>query len=235
MTQSEIQKKLEGGDITPRDEVNFYAAVRALYTARVAYILKWFQLKEPVVKDSQFVNFFTKEECDFGMVATFVQRYPALLDFKDEDLDKLNEEFIDYQTLSREDIPTSVWDEASERVDAEGGGISWRMVTVWGYLRGLKLPGVQVRRFPMLSKVAQVVLTIPHSNVGEESFSPSFARSDEMTVGVCSLMELFLPWSLWKWIYLSHALSINHPRESWMMPSRRRHCTTSSTVTNRTR
>ena len=143
-------------------------SVRAFYTAGVAYILKWFPLKEPVVKDSQFVNFFTKEKCDFGMVATFVQRYPALLDFKNEDLNKLNEEFIDYQTLSREDIPTSVWDEASERVDAEGGGISWRMDTVWGYLRGLKLPGVEVSRFPMLSKVAQVVLTIPHSNAGEE-------------------------------------------------------------------
>ena len=170
MTRSEIQKKLEGGEITPRDEVKFYAAIRAFYTAGVAYILEWFPLKEPVVKDSQFVNFFTKEECDFGMVATFVQRYPALLDFKDEDLDKLNEEFIDYQTLSREDIPTSVWDEASERVDADGGGISWRMDTVWSYLRILKLPGVEVRRFPMLSKVAQVVLTILHSNAGEERF-----------------------------------------------------------------
>lgn len=168
ITRSEIQKKLDGGDISPRNVAKFFAAVRSFYSASVAYILKWLPWKEPVVKDSKFVDFFMKNECDFSMVTTYVQRYPALVAADNEQLDKLNEEFVDYQTLSKEDIPESVWNEASEVVDAQGVVLFWRMDIIWGHLAQMKLPGTGILRFPQLANVAQVVLTIPHSNAGEE-------------------------------------------------------------------
>lgn len=168
LTRSKLQKKLDEGDISPQQMKNFYASVRAFYCKTVEYIIKWFPLKEPVVRDSQFVDFFTKEQCDFSMVTNYVQRYPALLNFKDEDLDKLNEEFVDYQTLHKNDIPGSVWEEATERVDGEGTATLWRMDTIWGHLAEMKLPGLDVHRFSMLPTIAHVVLTIPHSNAGEE-------------------------------------------------------------------
>ena len=39
---------------------------------------------------------------------------------------------------------------------------------LWGYLRCLKTPGTTRNEFDLLFKVAEVVMTIPHLNAGEE-------------------------------------------------------------------
>ena len=112
VTRSEICKKLEGGDITDHDVKKFYSSVIAFYASAVTYALKWFPLDNAVVKDSEFVDFNTKEECDFSMVCTFIERYPKLLNFKDRELDKVCEEFLGYQAMSRDEIPKDIWDDA---------------------------------------------------------------------------------------------------------------------------
>ena len=52
----------------------FYSSVIAFYMSAVTYVLKWFPLHEAVIKDSEFVKFRKKEECDFSMVCTFIER-----------------------------------------------------------------------------------------------------------------------------------------------------------------
>ena len=61
------------------------------------------------------------------------------------------------------------------------------MDTIWDYLSTVALPGLETLRFSRLSKVAKVVLTIPHSNAAEERV---FSRSKEMIGGSCSWKEL---------------------------------------------
>ena len=55
---------------------------------------------------SKIVNLSTsvKRKNDFSMVCTFIERYPKLLKLKDRELDKLCEEFIDYQAMSRDHV-----------------------------------------------------------------------------------------------------------------------------------
>ena len=72
VTRSEVHKKLEGGDITNHDVKKFYSSVIAFYASAVTYVMKWFPL-DAVVKDSEFVDFNKKEECDFSMVCTFIE------------------------------------------------------------------------------------------------------------------------------------------------------------------
>ena len=112
VTSSEIHKRLENGDITDQNVRNFYLSVRQFYVTAVSYIIKWFPLNEDVVKDSQFVDFEVKDQCDFVMVCTFIKKYPKLLKFTNTELDELNEEFLDYQALPRSAIPQTVWDNA---------------------------------------------------------------------------------------------------------------------------
>jgi len=149
---------------------NFYSSVIAFYEAAVAYVFKWFPLHETLVKDSQFVDFSKKEECDFSMVCAFIERYPKLLSFTDKELDKVCEEFLDYQAMSRDEIPQHVWDEAVCHEDGEGSTkVTYhRMDRIWGHIADMKLPGIDSARFARLAEVAKLVLTIPHSNVGEE-------------------------------------------------------------------
>ena len=164
VTSSEIHKSLESGEITDQDVRKFYLSVRQFYTTAVSYIMKWFPLNDNVVKDSQFVDFEVKEQCHFAMVCTFVKRYPKLLTFTNTELDKLNEEFLDYQALSKDAIPQTVWDNAVCYEVAEGDQKKTyhRMDTIWSYLVQVKIPGMDIYRFSKLGRVAKVVLTIPH-------------------------------------------------------------------------
>ena len=84
------------------------------------------------------------------------------------ELTKLGEEFIQYQLLTKEDIPQSVWDEACVKESEEEEEEShYRMDVLWHHLSKVK-GGDGRLTFPRLSKVSKLVLTIPQSNAGEE-------------------------------------------------------------------
>ena len=95
------------------------------------------------------------------LLNTFVRRFSAFLD--NINIDKLNEEFIDYQLLSSNDIPSSI--KKSANLCEED---PHRIDILWGYVRGVKEPGTSQTKFELLFRVAEVVMTIPHSNAGEE-------------------------------------------------------------------
>ena len=80
------------------------------------------------------------------------------------------EEFLDYQAMSREEVPHAVWDEAVCHEYGEGSTkmTYHRMDRIWGHIADMKLPGMDSARFARLAEVAKLVLTIPHSNAREE-------------------------------------------------------------------
>ena len=81
------------------------------------------------------------------------------------ELSKISEEFIQYQLLNNTDIPCSVWDDA--RVQDDDDNCHYHMDVIWCYLSMLK--GSDGRpTFSRLSKIAKLVLVLPHSNAGEE-------------------------------------------------------------------
>ena len=169
VTRSQINKKLDEGDITDRDVKKFYSSV---FATAVSYVLKWFPFHESVIRDSQFVDFTNKEKFDFSMVCTFIERYPKLLKFSVRELDKVSEEFLDYQAMSKEEIPQYVWDDAAcyevDEATNTNKAKYFRMDRIWSHISQMKLPGLDTARFSCISLVAKLVLTIPHSNAGEE-------------------------------------------------------------------
>ena len=79
----------------------------------VAHVLKWFPLNEPLIRDSEFLDFNKKEGCSFSNITTFVECYPKLLPFSHKEVDRLSEEFLEYQSLSKQDVPPKVWENAT--------------------------------------------------------------------------------------------------------------------------
>eukprot|EP00731_Ephydatia_muelleri_P033141 Em0025g97a len=75
------------------------------------------------------------------------------------------EEFTDYQLLMHNAIPSDVWNKAV--TDEDEHTTYHRMDIVWHHLSSLKAPDGNPR-FNRLSKIAKVVLVIPHSNAQEE-------------------------------------------------------------------
>ena len=94
----------------------------------------------------------------------FLCRYPNLLPFTSaKDLEELTQEVHDIATMNEEELPKSV----RELANANEGVSRLRPDIVWGHLQEMTtLDGH--KRFPRLSKIALLVLTIPHSNAGEE-------------------------------------------------------------------
>lgn len=118
----------------------------------------------------QFLN-FEQRKCSytFDSVEFFCSKYLDLLPFTSAQMDRLQEEFIDYQLLEKSDIPDTVWNEALmyEEGAEEEKKQYHRMDMIWGCISDLKNCDASYR-FQYLSRVAKLVLVIPHSNAGEE-------------------------------------------------------------------
>lgn len=151
----------EEGDITRHQLNKFFKAVREFLVCATDYLLKWCPLEDELLTAATWLTFERRLEKNFQSVEYFVHRYPTI--FSEVDMDRLSEEFFNYQMLSSDSIPKSV----KESVNLEDKD-PHRVDVLWGYLRGLKEPGTNELHFGLLFKVAEVVLTIPHSNAGEE-------------------------------------------------------------------
>ena len=96
------------------------------------------------------------------------------------ELDELLEEFIDFQLLSDDDIPSTIWEKASITPDDSTHAKNYRLDVIWHHLSTMKAPD-DTLRFNRLCMVAKLVMVIPYSNAQEErvfsmirtSFRPS--------------------------------------------------------------
>ena len=68
--------------------------------------------------------------------------------------------------LNDDDISKETWDKATVSAD-EDEKLYRRMDFLWQYISTMKTPN-HTQRFVMLSKIAMLVLVIPHSNAEEE-------------------------------------------------------------------
>ena len=111
--------------------------------------------------NATWVDFTRRLECTFSSVEYFLRRYPCI--FTDFDIDKVNDEFLSYQTMVKEDIPEEFRKSIGLVPDEY-----YHVDLFWGYLKSMKKTGTNVLEFENLFKIANAVLTIPHSNAGEE-------------------------------------------------------------------
>ena len=93
----------------------------------------------------------------------YFDRYPNLLLFEEpSEFDSLTEEFNEYQLLRDSDIP----DHVMESCKTDRGDL--KLDSLWSFIRQMKDHAENALLFPRLWKVVRFILTIPHSNAGEE-------------------------------------------------------------------
>ncbi len=161
LTKQTLNQLYEEGDISEVQKKSFYKAARHFLMSAVDYLIKWCPFNEELMTHATWLDFERRLEKNFDSVEYFVHKFPKILG--NINIDKLSEEFINYQMLCSNDIPSSVksranlQDEDPHRVDY-----------LWGYLRTLQEPGTNHKAFGLLFRVAELIMTIPHSNAGEE-------------------------------------------------------------------
>ena len=85
--------------------------------------------------------------------------------------DALYDEYCDYQTLTDDEIGQQAWEEAKMIVDGTVDAVEvfhYRADILWWHLAQMLIPETSAKRFQHLTKVAELVLILPHSNAGEE-------------------------------------------------------------------
>ena len=105
MTRQHLQKLFNDGDITEHNKNQFFEGVRAFYVDAVNQALQKLQYSDDVLNHARYLNFEKRRDCTFDSIEYFFARYSNLVEPTPAEMDKLQEEFTDYQLLERSDIP----------------------------------------------------------------------------------------------------------------------------------
>ena len=139
-----------------------------IFLQTTEYLLKWSPFSDELIRHATWIDYKQRLASSFTSVEFFVGKYPLILN--DIDIDKLHEQFLNYQTFDEDDLPDHIKDACGIN-RAEQGEQDYKLCRVdilWGFFKGYKHPGTNELMFNLLFRVAEVVLTIPHSNAGEE-------------------------------------------------------------------
>jgi hypothetical protein len=158
LTKQKVNKLLHDGYISAHQHSSFYTGVRTFFKCVTSYLLEWCPLRDDMLLNATWIDLHQRLNKTFSSVEYFISRFPSILGHLNMDL--VNDQFLNYQIMREEDIPDSLKD------DLDGGPC--KVDKLWGYLKDIKKPGTNSFEFDLLFKVANVVLTIPHSNAGEE-------------------------------------------------------------------
>ena len=167
-TKAMLNKLLNEGDITETKYNKFFYAAHCYFKNSLAYILGKFQLREELIQNAVWINIPQRLEAEWQNVEYFYDRFDAI--FHEIPVDALFEEFCDYRSLTDNDIGGDAW-QAAKVVDAMEGGTEvfhYRVDILWWYIAHMKQPGSSAKRFQHLTRIAEAVLVIPHSNAEEE-------------------------------------------------------------------
>jgi hypothetical protein len=122
----------------------------------------WCPLGDEILDHAVWIDFERKLDVTFNSVEYFVGCFPSILG--DINRDNLNEQFLQYQFMSINDVPENL-KEACHYTDDDH---PCRIDALWSYLRTVNTPGTKIPQFDLLFRVAETILTIPHSNASEE-------------------------------------------------------------------
>ncbi|KAK0146582.1 Protein FAM200B [Merluccius polli] len=155
-TRATLNRLLEAGDITPQEVQLFRQAALAFLVRAVEYGINKFPLKETLLKHAEFVDVQQRAECGVEDALYFVDRqgFHELLSFHGpQEQDKVSEEFLEYQLM---DIPMPQ------------DPTTFNVEEFWGSMSSTKSKMTGLSQFERLSKIAALVLVLPHSNADAE-------------------------------------------------------------------
>ena len=109
-------------------------------------------------------------------VLFFVEKFH--LNFNQETINLLSEQFLDYQLLNDYDIPNSGWQNACTMDDDRN---NYYIVDIlWGYVSQMK-DCIGKHNFDMLFNIVKLVLVLAHSNNASKERVFSIARKNKTT------------------------------------------------------
>ena len=113
-----------------------------------------------------WVDFFSRETAKWTDIEYFISRFEGILQFDNQEIDKLYEEFVDYKTLSINELPEDALIDAV--IQENQNSDECRIDIIRYYLYQMKSSVARNYRIRLLFSVARLMLVRLHSNAGTE-------------------------------------------------------------------
>lgn len=123
----------------------FLKEAKSAYIECACYIKKKMPLQDDILQAATFFDPRNRLTADFNSLEVIMKRFPDLV--QEQEIDALYGEYLKYQQLEDSDIIVH------DRID-----------TQWVYIGSIKDSATEALTFPVLHRVAKLVLLLPHSN-----------------------------------------------------------------------
>ena len=126
---------MDEGDISQNVVGKFYDAVREFYETAYTYCVKWLPLDDLLYKCRRLIEFSNRSKVSFNELTELLTSFPRRFDnyIKDpHQLDDLEEEYQQYETMSDNDIPKEIWEESLVKI---WEGRSYWMDIIWSEIK----------------------------------------------------------------------------------------------------
>ena len=209
LVRGKINSLLDEGDISKRNKSNFYNACLEFHRTAFLYALDNFPLDHDFLKHARFLN-FVDQKCTFDSALFVSEKLKRYVQFTQQQLAELEQEFLLLQSIAIEDMPQHALVEAVVRIDPKDDDKIYRFDVLWYHLFKMNIPGTTRSKFRNLFELAKVVLCIIHSNAEEESI---FSRVRKNLTPRRASLEIEGTLSSIISFQVNYATSINHLRK----------------------
>ena len=111
VTRNILKRLFDNGDVAQNDVDCFSNAVHDFFVKAFNYRVKWLPLDDSFIKNSVFVDFEKRNDINFDSIQEVIPSFNVINNKLMEDrllLNTVEEEFMDYQALTKDDIPSSI-------------------------------------------------------------------------------------------------------------------------------
>ena len=98
-TKNLLKKLFSDGEIY-KLQYNVLEAARTFYKESLKYVIKKMDMTDAFWNHPVWVDFFSRETAKWNDIKYFISRHEGILQFDHQEIDMLYEEFVDYKTLS---------------------------------------------------------------------------------------------------------------------------------------
>jgi hypothetical protein len=169
--RGKLRVLLDDGTISQKQQNDFLTAARAFHVQGVLYALKWLPIEDDILKNAGVFSLLHKTKFSINSVVLLVDRFQSYLNFSAKEISMLETEFALNQSLQIEELSARARKEATIRIGThdEDEINVYRLDVLWYYIQQeFLVAGTARSKFHNLVRLAQLVLTLPHSNADEE-------------------------------------------------------------------
>ena len=165
-TKQMLKKLFNDGSTDQNEYGKVLNAAVAFYKESMRYLLTKMDMSCSFWQHVTWIDFFCRNKANWYDIEYFLLNFSNILQFDDQEKERLYEEYIDCKTVAICGLPDHALTDAV--IQENDVADEYSRDVIWYHLFQIKSPIGNNYRFRLLFNVARLVMVAPHSNAGIE-------------------------------------------------------------------